>query len=191
MLSQLTSLVPGQRQTQRIGQSRELVDNGILNFNGCVSIGQAEQQRVPGRAFHERADRGLSCGSDDQVTFPVARGRPVFHTGGPGTDHHHRVLEPRPHHTRVYGQAPASAPLAHQGSDLFAQCAFGLDEEGLVDRPLRTGSCSDLCGKRMRKYTQNCSGLHLSSSLPQMMPHKRGSAHVRALGHVRRLPAHM
>ena len=57
-----------------MGHVCELVDNGILTFNGCVSVGQVEQQRVPGRAFHERADRGLSCGSDDQVTFPVARG---------------------------------------------------------------------------------------------------------------------
>ena len=24
--------------------------------------------------------------------------------------------------------------LAHEGSDLFAECAFGLDEDGLVDR---------------------------------------------------------
>lgn len=36
----------------------------------------------------------------------------------------------------------------------------------------------------MRKYAQNCSGLHLSWGLPQMMPHKRGSAHVRAFGRV-------
>ena len=117
-----------------MGHVCELVDDGILNFNGCVSVGQVEQQRVPGRAFHERADRGLSLGSDDQVTFPVARERPVFHTGGPFADHHHRILESRPHPTGVYGRAPAGSALAHEGSDLFAECAFGLDEDGLVDR---------------------------------------------------------
>ena len=53
-----------------MGHVCELVDDGILNLSSCMSIGQVEQQRVPGRAFHERADRGLSLGTDDQVAFP-------------------------------------------------------------------------------------------------------------------------
>lgn len=116
-----------------MGHVCELVDNGILDFSSCMSIGQVEQQRVPGRAFHERADRRLSLSSDNQVTFPMSGNRPILHTGRPLTDHHHRVLEPRPHPTSVCGRTPAGAPLAHQGSDLFAECAFGLDEDGLVD----------------------------------------------------------
>ena len=54
------------------GTCAELVDNGILDFSSCMSIGQVKQQRVPGRAFHERADRGLSLSSDNQVTFPMS-----------------------------------------------------------------------------------------------------------------------
>ena len=117
-----------------MGHVCELVDDGVLNVNGCVSVGQVEQQRVPGRAFHERVDRGLSFGSDDSVTFPMSGDRPVFHTGGPFADHHHGVLESWSYLASVCGRAPASAPLAHEGSDLFAECAFGLDEDGLVDR---------------------------------------------------------
>ena len=65
MLSKFASLVPGQRQAQGMGQASELVDDGILNLSGCVSVGQVEQHRVPGRAFHERADGGLSLGADN------------------------------------------------------------------------------------------------------------------------------
>ena len=117
-----------------MGHVCELVDDGILNFNGCVSVGQVEQQRVPGGAFHERADRGLSLSSDNQVTFPMSRHCPILHTGRSFADHHHGVLESRPHPTGVCGRAPAGSALAHQGSDLFAECAFGLDEDGLIDR---------------------------------------------------------
>ena len=123
-----------------------------------MSIGQVEQQRVPGRAFHERADRGLSFGSDDQVAFPVSRQRPVFHTGGPFADHHHGVFESWSYLARVCGWAPASASLAYEGSDLFAECAFGLDEDGLVDRLHARVHALIM---RMRKYAQICSGLHL------------------------------
>ena len=56
-----------------MGQASELVDDGILNLSGCVSVGQVEQHRVPGGAFHECADGGLPLGTDDQVAFPVAR----------------------------------------------------------------------------------------------------------------------
>ena len=62
-----------------MGHVCELVDDGILDFSSCMSIGPVEQQRVPGRVFHDRADRGLPFGSDDQVAFAVARERPVFH----------------------------------------------------------------------------------------------------------------
>ena len=64
----------------------------------------------------------------------MAGDRPVLHVGGPFADHHHGVLESWSYLGRVCGWAPAGSALAHEGSDLFAECAFGLDEDGLVDR---------------------------------------------------------
>ena len=65
MLSKFASLVPGQRQAQGMGQASEFVDDGFLNLSGGVSVGQVEQHRVPGGAFHQRADGGLSLGADN------------------------------------------------------------------------------------------------------------------------------
>ena len=114
--------------------SLSMMDDGIVDVSGCVPVGQVEQQRVPGGTLDKCSDCGLSFGSDDQVAFPAFGERPVFHDGGALTDHHHGLRQTRPRLTTVRGWAPAGAALAHEGSDLFAECAFGLDEDGLVDR---------------------------------------------------------
>ena len=111
-----------------------MMDDGIVDVSGCVPVGQVEQQRVPGGTLDKCSDCGLSFGSDDQVAFPAFGECPVFHDGGALTDHHHGLLQTRPRLTTVRGWAPAGAALAHEGSDLFAECACGLDEDGLVDR---------------------------------------------------------
>lgn len=59
MLSQLTSLVPGQQQAQGVGQTCKLVDDGVMNIGGGVSVRQVEQHHVAGGALHKCADRSL------------------------------------------------------------------------------------------------------------------------------------
>lgn len=73
---ELGALVPGQRVEQRPWQPSHLVDDGLLHVFGVVAVGQGEQDRVAGCAFHERADGAPVGGPADQVALPMARGPP-------------------------------------------------------------------------------------------------------------------
>lgn len=52
-----------------LGQVLHLCDHGRGDSLGAVVYGQMQQDREPGAAFHERTDRRLSAGADDQVAL--------------------------------------------------------------------------------------------------------------------------
>ena len=58
-----------------------LVDDGLLDVFGVVPVGQVQQDREPGGALDERADRALVAGAGDEVALPVAGDRPVLRLG--------------------------------------------------------------------------------------------------------------
>ena len=127
------SLVPCQRVAQEFRQRPHLADDGLLDVFGVVPVGQVQQDREPGRAFHERADRGPVGRPADQVALPMARHRPVLHLGGPFADHHHGLAEPGPPRVRPRAWPACGAPAPERPGDVLFQFAFGLDVDGLVD----------------------------------------------------------
>ena len=77
------SLVPCRAVAQQRGQRPHLADDGVLHVFGVVPVGQVQEDREPGGAFHEGSDRAAVAGTADQVAFPVAGDRPVGDLGRP------------------------------------------------------------------------------------------------------------
>ena len=94
---------------------------------------QMQQDRKPGRALHQRADR-RTAQSEDEISFPVARHCPVSDLGRTLTDHDLGGDE---------GFAPSARPgsrhtqcpsCAQTGGQLAAQRTATLHIEGLINR---------------------------------------------------------
>jgi len=49
---------------------------------GGVAVGEGKQHHIPGPAFHQSADGGLSA-SYEKIAFPMTGHRPVLDLGGP------------------------------------------------------------------------------------------------------------
>src|SRR5690606_32036037 len=81
VLGEFGSLVPGEGPQQVLG---ELAHGGCEAFGdvGGGLVLDSDQQPVSAGAFHHRRHRRLAAGTQDQVAFPVAGNRPVFHLGG-------------------------------------------------------------------------------------------------------------
>lgn len=108
----LGSLVPGQGVAQQGGQVLHLADDSVLDLSRVVPVGQVQEDREPGAAFHQGADGALIAGPHDQVALPVAGYGPVLHLGGPLADHDHGLTEAGPSFlARRPGPAPGP-PLA-------------------------------------------------------------------------------
>ena len=87
------SLVPGQRIAQEFGRRGHFVDDGLLDVFGVVPVGQVQQDREPGGALDERADRAFVAAAGDEIALPVARDRPVLDLRGSLRDHDHGFAE--------------------------------------------------------------------------------------------------
>ena len=76
------SLVPGRRIAQEFGRRGHFVDDVPLDVFGVVPVGQVRQDREPGGALDERADRAFVAAAGDEIALPAARGRPVLDLRG-------------------------------------------------------------------------------------------------------------
>jgi len=112
VLGEFLASIPGQRLAQLFGQcadrGRESVlhrDRAVAGKSGpvlgpsddavAVLAWQVDQHREPSGALDQRPDRG-TFQPDDQVSFPMARHRPVFGLGRALADHHlGRDMRPR------------------------------------------------------------------------------------------------
>ena len=150
MLGQFGSLVPGQGATELFGQSRELCGDGGVDGFGTVTgqwcsvldrrqdsvafhRGQVQQHRVPGRAFHQRAD-GRLVQPDDQIAFPVPGHRPVGDLGGTLADLDlvsHELFAPT---LRACPRNPQRPPGPQTRTQFAFERTTPLDVERLVDR---------------------------------------------------------
>ena len=130
---ELRSLVPCQAVPEELGQALHLVDDGLLDVFGVVSVGQVQQDREPGGALHERADGVLVARAGDQVALPMAGNRPVLDFRRPLADHDHGLAEPGLPPAVAAGFALGPA-LPHGAFQLLSELALGLQVDGLVDR---------------------------------------------------------
>ena len=88
------SPVPCRAIAQQCGRWPHLAGDGVVHVFGVVSVGQVQEDRGPGGAFHEGADRAAVAGAADQVAFPMAGDRSVGDLGRPVAGHDHGLAEP-------------------------------------------------------------------------------------------------
>lgn len=133
MQGEFGSLVPCQAVAQQCGQGPHLADDGVLHVFGVVPVGQAQEDREPGGAFHEEADRAAVAGTADQAAFPVAGDRPVGDLGRPVADHDHGLAEPGASGLAVAAVPAYDAPPSHGMFELESQLSLALHVDGLAD----------------------------------------------------------
>ena len=109
------------------------VDDGPLDVFGVVPVGQVQQDREPGGALDERADRAFVAAAGDEIALPVARDRPALDLRGSLRDHDHGFAETGFAALAALGSAGGS-PLPHGAFDLLPESAPGLQVDGLADR---------------------------------------------------------
>ena len=61
VLGDLFALLPGQRPPQVLGKPLDGCGERVTDSFGSVPIGEGEQHHIPGPAFHQGADRGLTA----------------------------------------------------------------------------------------------------------------------------------
>ena len=101
---------------------------------GVVAVGQGEQDRVAGGAFHERADGAFVGAPADQVALPMAGHGPVGDLGGPFVDHDHRFAKARTPASPLAARAAHGAAPSQRLGEILSQFARALHVDGLVDR---------------------------------------------------------
>src|SRR5262249_9527720 len=153
VLSHLGPLVPGERPTELFGQRSDHPGDLVADSLGAVTSERwavlhpwlltaavhwrkVQQHREPGGALHEGTNRGL-VQPDDQVTFPVARYRPLGDFGWPLGDHDLRGDELLAAALRACPGYPQRAPSAQTGDELALERAAALNEQRLIDRLVR------------------------------------------------------
>ena len=126
------SLVPGQRQTQRVGQGLDFRGQSVADLLGLVAIGQVQQHRVAGLPFDESADRSLVLLADDQVPLPVPWHCPVLDLSRPlrDIDHVRDAVLALPD---LAARTPQRPPGAQTHRQITAQSAARLHVDRLVD----------------------------------------------------------
>ena len=102
VLGHLVALVPGQGPGQRRREGGDLRRQRVGDQIRLVAAGQRDQHHEPGRAFHQRGDRGHAF-AEDQVALPVPRHSPVVCFGGAFGD----VEDPGPATTPIGQPGPA------------------------------------------------------------------------------------
>src|ERR1019366_8902371 len=147
----LGALIPGQRSTQLLGQRRDRRSDRVADGFGAVSCErwavldahltmaghawQVEEDREPGGAFNQRADR-RAVQAEDEIAFPMTGNRSIRDLRRPLADHDlggDEVLAAAGANSRnakgaagaqTRGQVPSQRPTA-------------LDIQRLVDRLVR------------------------------------------------------
>ena len=99
----------------------------------AVLLVELDQHAEAGGALHHAGHRAGAAGADDQVAFPMAGNGPVLDLGGPLGDVDHPEILRCAGLSPAVGAAPGST-RTQACRQLFAQLAFGLHEDGLVDR---------------------------------------------------------
>ncbi|MDY7541979.1 hypothetical protein RGU42_06160 [Cryobacterium sp. 5B3] len=95
VVTHLDALVPGQCFAEHVGEPAHGGNDGVLDIDRSVAVGEVEQHQAARGAFNEGANRGGVLDSGDQVTLPVAGHGPVLDLGRALSDIDH-VLDPDP-----------------------------------------------------------------------------------------------
>ena len=133
MQGEFGSPVPCRAVAQQRGQRPHLADDGVLHVFGVVPVGQVQEDREPGGAFHEGAGRAAVAGTADQVALPVAGDRPVGDLGRPVAGHGHGLAEPGASGLAVAAVPAGDVPPSHGMFELESQLSLALHVDGLVD----------------------------------------------------------
>ena len=106
------------------------------NGYGFAVVGQGEQHREPGGAFHEGAGLGLAVATDDEVAFPVAGHGTIVDLGGSFGDHDF-VFDRSATLGVTGGDRARCAPFTFRAQmfhEFFVEPGAALHEQGLIDR---------------------------------------------------------
>src|ERR1700722_13567720 len=76
MTGELCSLVPGEGSNELVRQPRDVLGEPLCDVL-CRFVVELDEHSHPGLAFDERGHGTGASGTDDQVSFPVARHGPI------------------------------------------------------------------------------------------------------------------
>src|SRR5215212_5541498 len=162
MLGHLGALIPGQRPSKLIRQSGDRARDRLAHRLGSMAgegrtvfhasllavTCHARQGQEQGEA-RRALDQGVDCRAaeaQDEVSFPVARHRPVGCLCRTLADHDLGRDKPLAASARACPRDPQRPPGSQTGREFAAQRSSALDEEGLVD-----GFVADAHGRVVRE----------------------------------------
>ena len=119
-----------------VGQRHDLLLHHLSNGGCSPVVGQTEQHREPGGAFHQGAGLGLASSPDDEVAFPVSGHGTIVDLDWTFGDHH--FVDDRAAPFSVSGRdrarlTPFTFP-AQVLDEFFVEPGTALHEQGLIDR---------------------------------------------------------
>ena len=124
MLSQLSSLIAGERLPQRRRQSDDGLGDGHAGGLCGASLWQRNQHGEARRSFHKCPQRGVGPLADHEITFPVTGNLAVGDLGGAFVDAHH-VDDPMASVVAAALQATMLLALPQASQQGTLQFAFG------------------------------------------------------------------